>query len=370
MTKALKIVIDARLLNDRLHGIARYLYEIIRHFRDFQLPHKFTLLSNNPIMIKTLELPHNFEIVPVKSKPFEIAEFTEIPFLLKKIEGDLFHAPSISVPIKKIMPTVITVHDLIPYHFGGFVHKTYCKTVLKKALLYSSKIMTDSQFVKNDLVSIFKCPPEKIKVVLCASTPVSHNKASTETLQKKYNIKPPFLFSLLNPRPHKNVKGLIEIYNTLRNKTENDVNLAIGCRKTPEMEALINASPYKNSIVLMDYLEEEELEALYSSCEVFVFPSLYEGFGLPPLEAMQRGSLVVSSNYASLPEVAGDGGILWNPKDIEGFAEQIIKLLNDKKLQEEYREKARKQCQAFSWKTCAQEVLTVYETLYEEKGLL
>ncbi len=361
----MRIVIDGRMIFGKLHGIARYIYEMLRVWQRRGIEEDILILTNREDVLKELGFLNDFAYYPVNSVPFDPKEMWEIPQVLKKIGGDVFHAPSISVPPSKVMPTVITVHDLIPCHGGGVVHKVYCKTVLKRALQYAKAIITPSHFTKEDVMKSFDIPEDKIWVIYEAATGIPPDVPSWDSVKKKYGIKEPFIFYLGNPKPHKNLLGVIDIYNLLRKKIDYPVYLVIGSKSSEDVLYSLLHSPFRDDIFRIDYLEEGELHLLYTKAEVFVFPSLFEGFGLPPLEAMARGTPVVASNRTSLKEVVGDGGILADPEDLEKFACEIKKLLEDKNYKKKWAEKGKEWERRFSWEKCAMETLKVYRKVAE-----
>lgn len=359
--KSLKILIDARMIFGRIHGIARYLAESLKIFRDSGVPHEILLLSNNPDALKKLDLTPPFQVVPVKSRPFSIGEFTEIPSAIKKSGADLYYAPSISVPVWKIIPTVITVPDLIPMHQGGMFHKIYCKTVLRNAVNYSEKILTISSFIKDEIINYLGGKPEKIRVTYLAADRPPEKKISWGEIRDKFSLKKPYLFCLANPKPHKNLSGLIDIFTLVKENFRDELYLVIGSKSSEPLEKKIADSPYTDCIKRIDYFEDNELDAIYSNTSIFVFTSYFEGFGLPPLEAFARGIPVVSSDRASLPEVVGEAGILCDPDDKQAFARHVISLLQDGDKYVEFSKKGLDQSQKFSYEKYSREIMGTFE---------
>jgi glycosyltransferase involved in cell wall biosynthesis len=349
------------MINERLHGIARYLYEILRVFNDRYIPHSVSLITNNPGILKKLGFAGRFDFIEVKSKPFALSEFLEIPSVIKKSKADLYHAPSISVPAFKVIPTVVTVHDLIPYHDGSFFHRFYCNYVLRNALSYADAVITDAEYTRKDVVKYLGCPKEKIKVIHASTSILNEDELSWKEVRDKHSIREPYIFCLANPRPHKNITGLISMFEIARDHSEKEFYLLIGSKTSDEIEKKISSSPYKKDIIRIDYVDDCELSVIYQNARVFAFPSFFEGFGLPPLEAMSFGCPVVCSNRTSLPEVVGDGGILEDPSNQKAFAGHIAKLIENEDLYSEYSIRAKERARFFSWEKCALETLEVYE---------
>lgn len=357
----MKILIDARMIFGRIHGIARYLAESLRIYRDDGIPHEIFLLSNNPEVLEKLNLTPPFQVIPVKSRPFSIGEFAEIPAAIKNSGADLYYAPSISVPLWKVIPTVITIPDLIPMHQGGVFHKLYCRTVLKNAVNYSDKVLTISSFVKGEIIKYLGGKPEKIRVTYLAADRPPKTRLMWDDIRRKFSLKKPYLFCLANPKPHKNLSGLIDIFDLIKEKYKDELYLVTGSKNSESLERKIADSPHSACIKRIDYFEDNELDAIYANTSVFVFTSYFEGFGLPPLEAFARGIPVVSSDRASLPEVVGEAGILCDPDDKQAFADHVISLLQDGDKYVEYSKRGLEQSGKFSYKKYAHEILETFE---------
>jgi glycosyltransferase involved in cell wall biosynthesis len=355
------VIIDARMIGERVHGIARILLEILKAWKDERVDVKVTLLSNSPENLEKQGLLGFYECQKVKSRPFSPGEFIEIPGILKKLGGDLYHAPSIAVPLFEVMPTVITIPDLIPLLYGNPLHKLYCRRFLGNAVQYSRAIIAISENERKNIINTFKCPPDKVHVTLLAASPNSGEPIPWDIIEKKFEIEKPFILFVGNPKPHKNVVGMIEIFDKLCGKFGEPPGLVIISRLSQAIRQKLEDSPNRNRIKIIDYLDDGELDAFYRNAAVFAFPSYYEGFGLPPLEAMKRGCPVVSSDRASLVEAVGEGGIKIDPDNQEAFADAIIEFLKNQAKREEWSARAKSWEGRFSWRRCAMNTLEIYK---------
>jgi glycosyltransferase involved in cell wall biosynthesis len=362
----MRIIVDARMVTSKLHGISRILVENLNVWEKINVPHKLVLLANDPESVAKFPFARISEIVAVKSTSFSPGELLEIPGVLKKLGGDLYYTPSASAPLYRVMPTVYTIPDLTPYYYGNLFHKVYFRTIAKNAVNYSEAIIGLSEFVRQDIINLYRCREDKVHFAFPSAYPVFGERVSWEEINRKYQITKPYLFCLANHKPHKNVTGLISIFEKTREKYGKDLKLVFTSRNTDSIRKKIENSPYKADIMRFDYFEEGELDTLYSNAEVFLFPTYYEGFGMPPLEAMIRGCPVVSSNRSSLPEVVGDAGILVDPDNHEEYAEAVVSILNSTEEREKWSKKGIARDGFFSWERSSIKILKILEKVVKK----
>ncbi len=282
---------------------------------------------------------------------------------------DLLHQPCFSAPLLYPGRVIVTCHDLISIFFPA-------NLPLASRLFYSqwepfsyrkaSKIIAISEHTKKDLMAFLKIPEEKISVIQLAASrdfrPVK-SKKTLKKIQKKYRTGPNYILDVGTLEPRKNLSFLVRAY-ALAVREGADVNLVITGKKGWYFEGLFKLVAelnLKNKIIFTGYVEEKNLPALYSGAKAFVFPSLYEGFGLPPLEAMACGAPVISSSTSSMPEVIGQAGILISPKDERVWAQNILKILRDKGLARTLSQMGLRQAKKFSWEETARKTIEVYK---------
>jgi len=286
-----------------------------------------------------------------------LRKFFIIPWILRKYKVDVVHEPAHIAPFlffsgryKKI----VTIHDLTPvlspqWHrfLSGLIHRLLFPLVFLRA----DQVITTSEHTKKDIKKCYhpKCP---ITVVYQAAK----KKQSIQQIL----LKKPFFLHVGTIEPRKNLSFLIKVFEYLKSKYSIPHHLYLIGKKGWKSESffeILKKSPYSQDIVLEGFLSDEELSAYYTQADCFVFPTLYEGFGLPILEAMQYGCPVVASNNSSLPEVVGEGGVLADETSVEKFAEAIDKIISNA---DQFKKAALEQVTQFSWVKCARETLNVY----------
>jgi glycosyltransferase involved in cell wall biosynthesis len=243
------------------------------------------------------------------------------------------------------------------------VLKHWGKIIARKA----QAIITVSENSKKDIVKMLKVPDGKIEVapnsVEDRYQPVSDFKA-LERIKKKYEITKEYIFNLGNLKPHKNISGLLKAYSQLSSNLKDKYQLVIVGKKERYFNALANlAKELQLDTLFIDYVQDPDLPALLSSAEFLVFPSFYEGFGIPVLEAMACGCPVVSSNTSSMPEVLGDAALFFNPYHVEEMSLAIRKMLEDENLRNKFRQKGLERVRLFTLEKAAKKILDVFESV-------
>lgn len=269
---------------------------------------------------------------------------------------------------------VITVHDLTyelfpQWHTRGNILR-YKNTYIS-ALKKMDRIIAVSENTRNDLIKLYKIDPKKIKAIYEAPDEIyrpTEDLKRFAQIKRKYDLPDRFILFVGVIEPRKNIVGLIEAYHQLMGSIQQ--KLVIVGKKGwlyEDVFKTVERLNLKKDIIFLDYIPKEELVFLYTACDLFVYPSLYEGFGLPPLEAMACGAPVISSNTSSLPEVIGDAGILIAPTNIEDLSTSMYKVLTDENLQEAMKLKGLERAKLFSWKKAAQETIKIYEEVCNER---
>ncbi|MEI6328607.1 MAG: glycosyltransferase family 1 protein [Pseudanabaena sp. ELA645] len=338
--------------------------------RDFQKPPKYSLKS-----------------IPVRGI-LKLLEITKL-YMYDRYQYcnsdkyDILHSTYYKLPseeLTKNLPRLLMVHDLIPIKSVEFVSKQlipYFDSILKSINYNKDWIVCNSEYTRQEFCEYTGMNYEKTFVTHLAADkqfyPIT-NSEIIQTINQRYNIPENNYFLCLASQlePRKNIPHLINSFVDLITEHPNlDVNLVlIGTTRYRRAEiehTLQQISQYKGRIIITGYVPDKDLSAIYSGATAFVFPSLYEGFGLPILEAMQCGTPVISSNSTSLPEVVGDAGILIDPKDKAQLCQAMLNVLNDETLRDNLKQKGLERAKQFSWEKCANETVEIYKKIIASK---
>ena len=311
-------------------------------------------------------------LVGTKNKNFWTYDY--IPYHVEKSDVELFHIPQngIGLPRKKFCKYVVTVHDLIPYILPETVGESYRERFAQEmpAIIENAdKIITVSEYSKKDILKYFHVPQEKVVVTHLAADAIFRPMEIMDAqrfIQNHYGIKGSFILYLGGFSARKNVTGLIEAYYQSMRKLSQPYQLVIVGEPRDEHQEIVNLVDrlgLREKVIFTGFAPYKHLPYFYNAASLFVYPSFYEGFGLPPLEAISCGCPTITSNLTSIPEVVEDAAILVNPQHIEGLSEAISQVLEDPALGKSLREKGLRRASNFSWEITARNTLKVYEDL-------
>ena len=315
----------------------------------------------------------NFIKIAMNEEVFTARNLGRIGKLANKAGCDLFRTPYVVAPGSLDCPLLVTAHDIIPLLFPksipGFRERRVYKGLLADAVGKADHIITVSTVSQSYLVAYFKLPLGRISVILDGVgrefTPAGD--AARERVTNKYGIKPPFILWLGEFAAHKNLAALVAAYSSLPARMRSRHQLVLAGDKSGDWEDIRKEAERQGvagRVLFPGFIGEKDLPALYSAADLFCFPSLYEGFGLPPLEAMACGTPVICSNASSLPEVVGDGGLLVAPR-ASTLADALVEVLNNDSFRERLRRRGSERAALFSWDTAATKTLDLYSELAE-----
>jgi alpha-1,3-rhamnosyl/mannosyltransferase len=362
------IVLDARTATDHFPGIGRYVISLARALAQEAPELPPTLLYDPSAPSTRLALPDLPRIV-CPASPFSLRQQWAVPRALQRVRATLYHSPYYLMPYRPCVSTVLTVYDLIPLLFPQ--HSTARARLLFRwatmlALRTAHHVIAISEAACSDLLRYFTIPAHKVTVVPLAAEATFRPQPpeAIAAIRARYGLPEHYALYLGSNKPHKNLPRLVEAWSRLTPHVSRFTLLIAGAwdPRYPEPRQRAEALGL-DSIIWLGPIPEADLPALYSGATLFVFPSLYEGFGLPVLEAMACGVPVVCSNTSSLPEVAGEAAQLVDPLDVEAWAEAIRRLWEDENLRRELREKGLAQAARFSWGRTALETLGVYSAV-------
>ncbi|PID57156.1 hypothetical protein CSB45_07965 [candidate division KSB3 bacterium] len=371
----MRIGIDGRMLGNT--GIGRYLRNLLVHLAREDHENDYIVFMNDENNQGVDQ--ENFRFVTLRPAIpiYALSEQYRLPFEICRTQPDLMHYPNFDLPLLRCCPYIVTIHDLIYYLYPeqcpSKAAQYYAAFMLKHATQHARMVLTDSQHSKDDLMEHLQLSDEKIRVIFPAAeesyVPRQPEDREQAALPQKYGITRPYIFYVGKHHAYKNIEALIYAY-VQHNEIYRSFQLVIGGKRDERRNDLYRLAESLDpcgQICFTNTLAEEELLQFYQHAALFVFPSLYEGFGLPPLEAMACGIPVISSNAASLPEVAGDAALLVNPHNREELADAIRKVLTDRELAETLRTKGLEQARSFSWTSAAKEHLAVYEQAVSQR---
>jgi glycosyltransferase involved in cell wall biosynthesis len=368
-----RIGIDARKLHD--FGIGTYIRNLLRQLARLDHTSEFVLLCRPEDAQALTSLGENFRPVAQTAGNYSIGEQIRIPLALKRERVTLFHAPHYVLPPLVGCRSVVTIHDCIHLMFPQYLPSrfalAYARLSMSLASRRATRVLTVSESSKRDIIRFFGTEPEKIDVIYNAYDErfgVEPREEDVLRVRERYQLHDEFVLYAGNVKPHKNLERLIEALHVVRNRGLDRLKLVLIGDEISKYAALrraVHRHQLHKYVRFLGYLPEETLAVMYRLAGVFVFPSLYEGFGLPPLEAMASGTPVVTSNVSSLPEVAGDAAILVDPYDPNAIADGIYTVLTDERLRHEMRAKGLARARQFSWETSVRRVREIYQEVHD-----
>jgi len=371
----MKIVIDARLYGLENAGIGRYLINLINQIEKIDKRNDYYLLLRKKYF-KELKLKNKkWQKVLADYPHYSFQEQIFLPLQLIKLKPDLVHFSHFNVPLFWWGKYVVTIHDLIKHESRGMATTTrfslfyWLKYIVYLFVVWltvkkATKVITPSNFWKGELIKRYHLPAEKIIVTyegVDEHLLKNQTKVKPEEILKKYKIKKPFVIYTGSLYPHKNVERLAEAVG----KLDQNLKLVIICARNVFYGRFLNKIKkmgVSKLINLVGFVPDEELATIYKEAEAFVFPSLWEGFGLPGLEAMALGLPVLAARASCLPEVYGEAALYFNPYQTDDLTKKIKKIKEDKKLREELIRKGYEQVKKYSWGKTAKETLLVYNS--------
>lgn len=372
----MRIGIDARFLGPEGKGLGRYTDELVRRLPGAHPEQTYVLFLRR----ENWDLAPQHPAVERVLAPFpwySIVEQLRFPPLLRSLRLDLMHFPHFNVPLIVPVPFVVTIHDLILTHFpterastlGPIVyrakHRAY-QFIIRSAVRRARTVLTVSQYSKREIIREFRIPADKVVVTYEAgewSRTTGEEAPPAVALEGK--LVKPFFLSVGNAYPHKNLERLIEAFALLKRAHGFDAQLVF-VGKTDyffdRLRTFASTHAEAGSVVFAGFTTDAELRWLYRHARAFVFPSLAEGFGLPPLEAMQAGLPVAASRASCIPEVLGDAALFFDPLNAQSMASAMARIARDEALRHALQERGAAQAQKYRWEDLVETTSSVYTT--------
>lgn len=367
----LTYVLDLRIASEHFPGIGRYGVDLARTLPGFLEENEHLILIRDPVHC-SFPFPsgERVHVLDIPASPFSLAQQWLVPMALRNLSPSLYHSLYYIMPYRPGTVALLTVYDLIPLLYPESVSpraRLLFYPLFLLALSASSGYIVVSQASFHDLRTRFNIRQKKTKVIPLAVSPSFQPlpRQGKEAIRLKYGLPEKFILYVGSHKPHKNLKNLLKAF--ARTKARKSVILALAGsmgRYSGELVALAQKLGIEGSVRWLGRVPDGDLPALYSASTAFVFPSLYEGFGLPVLEAMSCGTPVTCSEIPALREVAGEAALYFDPRSPDSMAQAIDNILEDQELRESLREKGFARASGFSWEKSARETIAFYREVY------
>jgi glycosyltransferase involved in cell wall biosynthesis len=375
-----RIAIDTRRIRD--FGVGTYIRNVVRMLGRIDLQNEYLLVGPSEPLREIGDLPPNFLNAPYSLSDTSVRNYFNFQDILRKFRCDVLHVPHLfSSPQYIPCRYVVTVHDLLDHFYPPpgepATYRSLRFYFTRRVLRRAERIFAVSNSTRNDIGRLFRIPLGKVEVVYNAIDErlrCGHaSEADCQLIAGRYQVNYPFLLYAGNIRPHKNVIRIIEAFSALKGELAKegrfpDLKLIIigdELSKHPDLRRAVVRSGVTNDVRFLGFVPIDVLRIFYDTAKVFVFPSLYEGFGLPPLEAMAQGTPVVTSNTSSLPEVVGSAAVLVNPENVFDIMRALHRVLLDQPLRERLKRAGYEQSLGFAWEPSVRRILRVYEEVTE-----
>ncbi len=364
----MRIAIDIRKLHD--FGIGTYVRNLIRHLARIDRDTEYVLLCRRADCPVAAELGPNFRAVIENSPSYSVTEQLHVPMALLRERVDLFHAPHYVLPPLTPSRAIVTIHDCIhltfPQYLPNRLAYAYARAAMWTAAKRATRILTVSEASKRDILRFFHVPDSKIAVIYNAIDERFGEPPPEEEFARvrdRFQLNEQFVLYAGTVKPHKNVERLIDAIHLLHEDGFGQLRLLIigdEITRHPALRRAVHRYGLHKFVRFHGFVPDRTLAVLYRLASAFVFPSLYEGFGLPPLEAMASGTPVVTSNVSSLPEVVGDAAVLVDPYEAASIADGVRRVLTDETLRRELRARGLERARRYSWDRSVRRVREIY----------
>lgn len=370
--KSLTIGIDGReLLPNTFTGFGRYIENFLNAHITRTSSHNFIIYGNQHTQFPNTNSNYTFKVIQEKNTLWW--DQVAIVNALRQDLVDLFFTPYDKIPISAPCPVVITIHDLLYQYVSDltglkrYIYNTLYRLQRGYMARHAARVLTVSEHSRQDIAKYYGLDANQITITHNAVSNRFHpniSKTNIDQVKKKYGLTAPYIFNLNNFKPHKNPRGVIEAYAQLSTQVQQHTHLVIGGKHnafTPPLQQHVAQLGISNQVIFPGMIDDADLPAIYAGAKLFVIASFYEGFGIPPLEAMACATPVISSHATSLPEVVGDAGMLVDPHNIQALSASIDRLLQDENLRHNYIQNGLQRVTQFSQEKIAGQILKALE---------
>lgn len=366
----MRIALDCRTVTAPKTGDRTYALNLLRALARVDAENEYLLYTWEPTTLTEVG-SSRFHPILLPASPRWSWTPVAFPLDLKRRKADLAHVQYL-VPPAAPCPVITTIHDVAFRRFPGLFplkHRILLNALIPHAAHSAAAILTGSEATRQDLIQLLDVNPEKVVVTPYAADPIYQpmdQEAARRAVRQRLRVPSPYLLSVGVLQPRKNLPRLVRAYNLIAGRLPHRLVL-VGKEgwAGEELQAAIAEAPPGREPIFTGYVPDADLPALYSGADLFVYPSLYEGFGLPPLEAMACGTAVITSNTSSLPEVVGDAGVTIDPTDTRALSEAMASLLMDESRRQALAAAGLARARRFSWERTARETVAVYRRVQE-----
>ncbi|MGA9472903.1 MAG: glycosyltransferase family 1 protein [Terriglobales bacterium] len=378
----MKVAIDIRRMTE--FGVGTYIRNVVRTLARLDRDSTYYLVGSPAKMAECGPLPGNFQAVELTAPDNTVKGCVEFRAIVRRLGCDVAHIPHLFwMPRGLACPYVLTVHDLLEHMYGSRNFSSLRRSLhfylTRRVLRGAARVMAVSQFTKSEIEKLLAIPDARIEVVYNAIDERFLHGHATEAdrqlIAERYQVNYPFLLYAGAIRPHKNVVRIIEAFSALKSELAKERRFAdlkliiIGddLSNNPRLRRTVVSGGVQNDVRFLGFVPIEVLRIFYDVAKIFVFPSLYEGFGLPPLEAMAHGTPVVTSNTSSLPEVVGNAALMVNPENVFEIRRALQQALLDPEVRDRMKRVGYEQAQRFSWESSVARILEIYREVAGER---
>jgi len=368
------VMVDARTVMPGRSGVGNYVLELVRAFAaiDEDVRYELCVLPGSPLREEGFD--ERFSLVETRISPEnhplgDLWADWILPRRAAKSRIDVLHGPAFLIPCRPMRPgRVVTIHDLVAFTHAHTIPRKYAfymRWQIRRAVRHATRVITVSQSVAQDVSRLLRVPDGRIEPILHGTSPRFRPPSpdAVAALRRRVGLSRPYILFVGNLEPRKNLPGLVQAFRAVRARWSRPLDLVVAGKEawlSSEIVSEMRSDAMRDSVRLLGYVSAEDLPALYGGAEVFAFPSFWEGFGLPVLEAMACGTAVVTGDTSSLPEVAGDAAILVDPRSPDSIAEGLLRVLGDESCRADLEQRGLRRAAELDWIRTARETLRVY----------